>query len=395
MGRRTPLTVVAAVLVMSAAACGTVTSRGGQRAAPPPPPGLATSLDTTGATWAVAVLGGSAARHDNFWQLFARPAKSAAWRLVTPPGVASNGGLVLAGLPGSDGQPGPDGQAGRSVIAGFLASQSLAFSPLATTRDDGASWRASVLDARLADVPDALAAAPGGGRLLALLASGGIQQAGPDAAAWSPLTSMHALAATSAGHRCEPAAVAAVAFSPSGDPLLAATCSRPGVVGIFSYAAGTWRPAGPPLPSSEVGQRVQVLRLARTAAGEAALLAARSGRSAGLLAGWSRDGRRWTVSGPFGLGATAVRASGFAASGSAWVLLANGQADVIAARGAAWRQLPRPPRRTAALAFGPAGSVDALAADGSQLTVWRLGRGSTSWRQVQVLHVPLAYGSSG
>jgi hypothetical protein len=206
---------------------------------------------------------------------------------------------------------------------------------------------------------------------------------------------MHALAATSAGHRCEPAAVAAVAFSPSGDPLLAATCSHPGVVGIFSYAAGTWRPAGPPLPSLEAGRRVQVLRLTRTAAGEAALLAARSGRSAELLAGWSHDGRRWTVSGPFGLGATAVRASGFAASGSAWVLLANGQADVIVARGAAWRQLPRPPRRTAALALGPAGSVDALAAGGSRLTVWRLGRGSTSWRQVQVLHVPLAYGSSG
>jgi hypothetical protein len=389
MGRRTPLTVVAAALVMTAAACGTVTSRGGPRAAPPPPPGLATSLDTSGATWAVAVLGGSAARHNNFWQLFVRPAKSAAWRLVTPPGVASNGGLVLTG------QPGPDGQAGRSVIAGFLPSQSLAFSPLATTRDDGASWRASVLDARLADVPDALAVAPGGGRLLALLASGGIQQAGPNAAAWSPLTSMHALAATSAGHRCQPAAVAAVAFSPSGDPLLAVTCSRPGVMGIFSYAAGTWRPTGPPLPSPEVGRRVQVLRLARTAAGEAALLAARSGRSGRLLAGWSRDGRRWIVSGPLGLGATAVRASGFTVSGRAWVLLANGQADAIAARGAAWRQLPSPPPGTAALASGPSGSVDALAAGGSRLTVWRLGRGSTSWRQVQVLHVPLAYGSSG
>ena len=31
---------------------------------------------------------------------------------------------------------------------------------------------------------------------------------------------------------------------------------------------------------------------------------------------------------------------------------------------------------------------------GSRLTVWRLARGSASWRQVQVLHVPVAYGSS-
>jgi hypothetical protein len=189
---------------------------------------------------------------------------------------------------------------------------------------------------------------------------------------------VHALATAPAGRRCAPAKAAAVAFSPSGDPLLAVTCSRPGVVGIFSHTAGTWRSAGPSLPSSEAGRRVQVLRLTRTPAGEAALLAARSGRSAGLLAGWSRDGRRWTVSGPLGLGGTAVRASGFAASGRAWVMLANGQADEIAARGAAWRPLPRPPQRTAALAFGPAGSVDALAASGSQPTVWELARGTAS-----------------
>ena len=138
-----------------------------------------------------------------------------------------------------------------------------------------------------------------------------------------------------------------------------------------------------------------MLRLTRTAAGEEALLAAGSGRSAELLAGWSRDGTRWALSGPLRLGATAVRASGFGAAGTAWVLLADGQADTIAARGAAWHQLPRPPPAAAALAFGPAGSVDALAAAGSRLTVWRLARDSAAWHQVQVLHVPVAYGSWG
>ena len=383
MGRRTALTVAATMLAVTTAACGTVTSRGSPSAAPLPPPGLATSLATTGGTWVVAVLGGPAARHDNFWQLFVRPARSAAWRLVTPPGVASNGGLVLAG------------RGGRSVIAGFRPSQDLGFSPLASSGDNGTRWRAAVLDGGLADVPDALAAAPGSGRLLALLASGKIAQAGPGAAGWSPLSSMHALAATPAGRRCAPVSAAAVAFSPSGEPLLAVACSRPGVAGIFSYAAGTWRPAGPALPPPEAGRRMQVLRLTRTAAGEEVLLAAGSGRSAELLAGWSRDGTRWALSGPLRLGATAVRASGFAVAGTAWVLLADGQADTIAARGAAWHQLPRPPAKTAALAFGPAGSLDALAAAGSRLTVWRLARGSAAWHQVQVLHVPVAYGSSG
>ena len=41
-------------------------------------------------------MGGSAADHNNFWQLFVRPAGTGSWRLVTPPGVATNGGLVVA-----------------------------------------------------------------------------------------------------------------------------------------------------------------------------------------------------------------------------------------------------------------------------------------------------------
>jgi cation transport ATPase len=72
-------------------------------------PGADRAADLRGAraagTWAVAVMGGSAATHDNFWQLFARPAGSQRWKLVTPPGTPGNGGLVLAG-------------AGRSLIAG-------------------------------------------------------------------------------------------------------------------------------------------------------------------------------------------------------------------------------------------------------------------------------------
>ena len=46
----------------------------------------------------VAVMGGSAANHNNFWQLFVRPTGSSVWRLAAAPGVASNGGLVLARL---------------------------------------------------------------------------------------------------------------------------------------------------------------------------------------------------------------------------------------------------------------------------------------------------------
>jgi hypothetical protein len=380
---RAAVAIAAAALAVTATGCASVASQARARPAPPPPPSLATTLVTADGTWAVAELGGSAARYNNFWQLFLRPARSTTWRLVTPPGVASNGGLVMAGL------------GGPSLIVGFRPSQLLKFTPLSTTRDNGSTWSPGVLAASLADVPDALAAAPGSGRLLALLAGGRINQAEPGAAAWTPLTSVHALAAAPASRRCLPDTLTAVSFSPSGDPVLGAACTRPGAVGIFSYAARAWQVAGPILPAYLADREVQVVRLTSTTSGEAALLAARSGSSTDLLVARTSDGTHWILSRPLNLGALAVRASGFATGGSAWVLLANGQGYTFSGQNAAWRRLPRPPAATAALAFGPAGSVEALAAHGSRLTNWRLARGSGTWRQAQVLLVPVKYGSSG
>ncbi len=47
---------------------------------------LSTSLVTPQGTWAVTVMGGSAADENNFWQLFVRPAGATRWSLVTPRG---------------------------------------------------------------------------------------------------------------------------------------------------------------------------------------------------------------------------------------------------------------------------------------------------------------------
>jgi hypothetical protein len=43
------------------------------------------------------VMGGSAAQDNAFWQLSIRSTGSTRWKLVTPPGTADNGSLVLAG----------------------------------------------------------------------------------------------------------------------------------------------------------------------------------------------------------------------------------------------------------------------------------------------------------
>ncbi len=137
--------------VIAAGCSSSPTASTGQAAAPAAPP-LATSFAAAaGAGWAVVQMGGPAAQHNNFWQLFVRQAGTTRWRLATPPGVADNGGLVVAG----------DG--GGSMMTGFRPSQDLTFSPLAASSNGGTSWSpAGPLTPGLAAAPDALAATPAG-----------------------------------------------------------------------------------------------------------------------------------------------------------------------------------------------------------------------------------------
>ena len=52
-----------------------------------------------------------------FWEVFVRPATSSTWRLVTPPGVADNGGLVAAADAGERAHGGGAAQSGSRVHA--------------------------------------------------------------------------------------------------------------------------------------------------------------------------------------------------------------------------------------------------------------------------------------
>jgi hypothetical protein len=95
-----------------------------------------------------------------------------------------------------------------------------------------------------------------------------------------------------------------------------------------------------------------------------------------------------------------VRAAGFGADGSLWVLLGGGRAETVSGPGDSWQALPPVPAGTqvlvpagtATLAPG-SGGYDALAVSGSRLTVWQLT--GAAWAQAQVINVPIAYGSSG
>lgn len=358
MNRRALLIAGLAVL-LGTVACGSATHRAtATSTVPPANEPLATSLVTAQGAWTVLDMGGPASAEENFWQVFVQHAGT--WSLVTPPGVADNGGLIAAGGPGS-------------LVIGFRPSQGLVFSPLATSTDGGHHWAPGVLGAALANVPDALAMGPSGAEL-ALLRNGDVDLSGADGS-WSGLTSEPALAASSAGRECGVTGVAALSFWPNGVKVVAGACERRGVAGVFTDTNGTWQLDGPSVPG---GGQVRVLRLS----GGTALLAS----GGAVYAAW--HGSSWTVSGPV---AGSPVASGFGSNGSAWLLLGGGRAAVISGPGGTWQTLPAVPGHTTALAL-PGGETDSFAVAGDVLTVWRLSAGA--WTKAQVIHVPIVAGSS-
>jgi hypothetical protein len=394
--------LAAAALAVVAAGCGSTAA--GPASAPAgaaPPP--TTSLTVPGGpSWAVVEMGGSRAEHNNFWQLVIRPAGAARWALATPPGVADNGGLVAASL------------GGQALVAGFNPSQDLKFSPLATTYNGGARWAPSLLTAGLASVPSALAAGPGG-RLIALTSGGQAEMSAPGGAGWRRLASLPSLAATAAGGTCGLSRLTAAAFSPSGAPLLAGRCARPGVAGIFAYAGGGWHPAGPALPAALARSRISVFQLTSAGRGTTALLTAVApGGTASLVAAWAGSSGRWELSVPLPLRGSRILATATGPASvadpataavrpglpsSAGVILSGGRAEYIPGPAGTWQRLPALPAHAAALVLGPGGQVSALAASGSILTGWRLAVRSAghavTWTRTQTMRVPVPYGSSG
>ncbi|HEY5360754.1 MAG TPA: hypothetical protein VIJ82_24245 [Streptosporangiaceae bacterium] len=386
-----------AAIAVLAGGCGSVAAGAAAPAGPPVSLPLATSLSAGQTTWAVIPMG-AASGPNLFWQLFKLPAGGASWALATPPDVATNGAIAL-GV-----------QAGQSLVAGIHPSLLLDFSPITSTPDGGRTWSVGAPDPGLANVPDALATGPRGGQLIALNRSGSAELSrGGGTSSWTTLISTRALRATPAGRACQLTGLTAAAFEPSGPPVLGGICARPGTAGVFAYQGGTWHAAGPPLPGSLSARPTQVLRLTRTGSRLTAVLQAGTGRTASLLTAWT-TGSTWTLSPALPLRGRSVVSSSFGSTGGTIVVLSGGRGELLAGPGASWQQLPRlPPGRTVTLALPAGGGVDALAAAGSSLTVWRLpsGQGGVTWKpgatsehgatwsKTQQVKVPIQYGSSG
>jgi hypothetical protein len=346
-------------------------------------------------------MGGSATQDENFWQLFVRPSTTAQWRQATPLGVADNGGLVVA-------SPG-----GASLLTGFRPSQDLTYSPLAASTDNGASWSAtSPVSPGLTSAPDALAAGPGG-EVVALTGGGEVQLGSGSGAAWKRLSSVSALAATAAGRACGLTGLTAVAFSTSGAPVLAGSCSRAGTAGVFAGTGltgsdstssdttiGDWQAAGPRVPASLARQDIDVLRLAAAGTGMMALLRAGSGSQTSLLAAYWQSSSSagsagsWTLSAPLRIGTSQLASTSVGPGWTIGITMNGSRGVTLAGPGSAWHMVPALPHWTAALALGPAGTVDAIAAHLSTFSDWRLQPGSR-WTLAQTIQVNVPYGSSG
>ena len=214
------------------------------------PVSLDGSLATAEGTWAVIKMGHLDQFANTFWQLLVLHRGDTRWSLVTPPGFADNGGLVANSVDG------------KSLVTGFQANQLDHFSPLAVTSDGGRSWAPGLLAQGLASVPDALAVSTSG-EILALVGGGApsVLTSSGDLSQWQPLVSEKSLATSAAGQTCAVTRMTAVGFAPGGQPIVGASCSKPGSVGLFEYTNGVWHSFAPRLPTSTSHATVQVVRL--------------------------------------------------------------------------------------------------------------------------------------
>ena len=324
--------------------------------------------------------GRAAAEHDDFWQLFVRP-PNRQWRLATPPGVASNGGLVLAS-PGAG-----------SVVAGFRPARTCPTppSPPPTTTAPPGHPACSTPHWPMSPTP-----------WPPHRAAATCSHCSPAARPGCPARRDRLDASWLPARPSPPpprAAAADWAASPprrSAHPgSLLAQLHSPGTAGIFGYASGTWRLAGPHAPGH-----------VRTP-GDRRPLAHHHRRHHHGIAG----GRHRISGSPAGrlvhrrrcpLGAVAAAA---AARRRTHIRLVQARRHRGGGTDGNHAQAITGPARMAATAR-PAtrhgntctrsrcADGDALAVRGAELAIWQLPLGGAAWAATQTISVPIVFGSS-
>lgn len=382
-----PAAAAAAVIVLATAG----NSSGVPRAASGPSIAISASTTTPSGSSVLIPMGHFNDPSNTFWEVFLRAAASKSWVLHTPPGVASNGGLVLSAAPSG------------SLTVGFLISADLKFSPVAQSTDGGDEWSPGELPFPLASTPDALAVGPSG-EVLALVATADqrVLETSGDFSGWRTLTSAEAI--TRAADSCVMREVTAVAYNDAGEPLLGLGCAQKGEVGMLAQTAPsssgppTWRDIG--LSLGPGGGAAVVTRLVSTSNGVAGLGQVGVGKRTSIVAFWGGGSTdQWsgptTFSVPAGWSVKATATGGDSGQGLA-VLLGSGaerRVEVISGPGASWRTLPRAPQGSTGVSADGT-EVDTFVVTGSHLAVWAWTPGATGWTRTASITVPVPYGSS-
>ena len=372
MTLRRPAVAAGALLAATLlAGCGST----GTAHAPPPP--LAGS---SGSATAVATvpMGDTSSAQDTFWELFAR--RGPRWVLLTPPGVATNGGLAAA--------VGPTG----AVVAGVLPSAELRFSTIAETTDLGAAWTTGVLPTGLVRAPDAVAGGPRGSRVALLSGDGGsVAVSHGGLSAWRVLASAADVARETPG--CDLGSLRAVAVAADGTALVAGRCAHGSRLPVALLRGGRWHlvPSG-----ADVGTGATVLRLATSPAGASALVETGGGSRRLLVAQAARGPRSaWSASPAIAIGGDDLVSTWLVPDArAAAVVVRPGRPRTLLVTTAhgGWAQRGALPAGTVDVVATSTGGYQALSVDGATLRVFDdLGR---RWQLVQRLVVPIQLGSS-
>jgi hypothetical protein len=374
------------LLASSLTACGSGDGSGSVSATEALSTPLATSLPSAGGSWALLPAGASSGE-EHFWELLHRGTGSARWSLATPPGVQDNGGLAIAA-------------AGSTLLAGFLPSYNLLFSPLTLTTDGGATWTSLPvpLPSGLVGVPDSLAQGSGG-TLYALLAKDGgeVVLGNTPGGEWRSLTTARALATLPVASGCGLTSIDAIAGTSPEGVLAGGACTHAGQIGEYAYAYGSWRAAAPPTPAALRGDPSRALWLVSTGTTTFTLVDFPSPSQNTLLAAWTADsGHRWVEAPPLVMGAReSLIAAGPGPHARAFLLVGTPHGNRLrtGAPLTPWRATPRPPEGTATVVLGGAGEVDALAVHVYNIVDWRLVGTPGVWHRSGTLRVSVSTAS--
>ncbi len=336
---------------------------------------LPLTASTTGAAQATTVLtvGNLSSPYDRFSNLVVE--RGSKWTVETPPGVATNGGLVMASF-------------GPRLVTATIPSQLLRFTPLAST-NDGTTWTPGLFDGSIRSAPNALTQRRG---VTALLDTQGRLLESTDGTHWRTVGLPRSLQKHVLGQRPCRGRLVAVALT-SGGPVFGRSCSGPVRSSVITPTAnGTSMSAVSATPRS-------TLRLEATSIGLRELVWLPKERSIELHS--ITAGTTWHDSVVAHARLNKVTATAVSINGAVAVLGREGSrsALVVIKPSGATSRYDTLPRNARAVVFSPSGTVQVLSVVdhvrreiASLVTVWNLV--GERWVKATSFGVQVPYGSS-